>query len=107
MYIIIIKVTKAIIIVIGRLPFLWKLVEGEWCLEDKSRYELKIDIAYGIISNKAIDRNNVPENVKAIDIIFPSLKHDKLDINFPNMTTSAKKTIIRTNLIISILSIIF
>ena len=76
-------------------------------MEDKSRYELKIDIAYGIISNKAIDRNNVPENVKAIDIIFPSLKHDKLDINFPNMTTSAKKTIIRTNLIISILSIIW
>lgn len=52
------------------------------------------------MSSRAIDRNNEPENVIAILIIEPSLKHFIPEINLPKSMTSEKNTNIKTILII-------
>lgn len=44
-------------------------------------------MAYGIISKSAMDKNRVPENVIAILIIDPYLKHFMPEINLPNTST--------------------
>ncbi len=51
------------------------------------------------MSNKAIDKNNVPENVIAMFIILPYVKHFKLEINLPNITTYEKNTNINISFI--------
>lgn len=61
----------------------------------------KFDIASGIISSMAIDKNKVPEKVIAIAIICPSLKQDKLEMHLPKMTTSKKKETIKAILIMT------
>jgi hypothetical protein len=63
-------------------------------------------MAYGIISSKAIERKRVPEKVMAIDMMLPSLKHLRREINFPKMTTSIKNIDIRINLIMRVVSIL-
>ena len=47
------------------------------------------------------ERNKVPEKLIAIDIIFPSRKQFRLEINFPKIRTSRKNTSIRTTFIIN------
>lgn len=60
----------------------------------------KFRIASGMMSSKAIDRNNVPENVMAMLIIEPYLKHFIPDMNLPKIITSPKKMNISTIFII-------
>lgn len=52
-------------------------------------------MASGMMSSIAIDRNKLPENVMATDIICPSLKHFKLEMNRPKITTYRKNANIR------------
>jgi len=66
----------------------------------------KLEIASGIISIIAIDKKSVPEKVIAIAIIWPYLKHDKLDMHLPKMTTSRKNATMRAILITIVISII-
>ena len=48
------------------------------------------------MSNNAIERNSAPENVIAVLIIEPYLKHFMPDMNLPKSTTYPKKTNIST-----------
>lgn len=48
-----------------------------------------------MISSSAIDRKSVPENVMAMLIIEPYLKHFMPEINLPKSITSLKKTNMR------------
>lgn len=52
-------------------------------------------MASGMISNIAIERNKLPEKVMDTDMIWPVLKHLRLEINLPKMTTYRKKANIR------------
>jgi hypothetical protein len=52
-----------------------------------------------------MDKNNAPENVIAIFIIDPSLKHFIPEINLPKTITYAKKMTIRNIFIIKVTSI--
>jgi hypothetical protein len=65
----------------------------------------KLRIASGIISSKAIDKNNAPEKVIAILIIDPYLKHCIPDINLPKSITYPKNTNIRIIFISKVASI--
>jgi hypothetical protein len=105
MYMIIRNVNEAMIIVNGKLLFVCKLLVAGECFCSLSKYISKLRIASGIISKRAIDRNKVPENVMAILIIEPYLKHFIPEMNFPNSMTSLKKTSIRTIFIIVAASI--
>lgn len=50
------------------------------------------------MSRRAIERNRVPENVIAVLIIEPYLKHFMPEMNLPKRTTSEKKIIINDTL---------
>lgn len=101
MYIMIRKVNIAIIIVSGRLLFVCRLLLfAGACLFYLSKYISKFKIAYGIMSRSAIDKNSVPENVIAMLMTEPSLKHFMPEINLPNTRTSPKKMNINTIFII-------
>ena len=63
------------------------------------KYESNPAMASGIMSSIAIERKRLPEKVMATDMIWPSLKHLRLEINLPKMTTSKKKANIRPILI--------
>lgn len=69
MYIMIIKVAQAIIIVKGRYQFSCRLDDDDNEVFISAKYKLKVDMAYGIMSNIAIDKKRLPENVIATDII--------------------------------------
>jgi hypothetical protein len=64
------------------------------------KYESNPAMASGMMSNIAIERNKLPEKVMATDMIWPSLKHLRFEMNLPNMTTSKKNANIRQILII-------
>jgi len=81
------KVNIAMIIVNGRLLLECKLLKDEECLLLWSKYRSKFRIASGIISRRAIDRNRDPENVMAMLMIDPSLKHFMPEINLPKSMT--------------------
>ena len=59
-----------------------------------------------MISSKAIERNNVPENVIARLITSLSPKHFNPEMNFPKITTSAKNATIKPIFIIVVVSIL-
>lgn len=91
------KVNIAMIIVNGKLLLLCKLLLLVLaCLFCWSKYISKFSIAYGIMSSKAIERNRAPENVIAVLIIEPYLKHFIPEMNLPKRTTYPKKTNIST-----------
>lgn len=46
-----------------------------------------------------MDKNSVPENVMAMFIMLPYVKHFKLEMNLPNITTYEKNTNIKISLI--------
>lgn len=101
------NVNDAIIIVNGKLLFVCKLLVAGECFCYLSKYISKLSIAYGIISKSAIERNKVPENVIAMLMMEPYLKHFIPEINLPKSMTSLKKTNIRTIFIIVAASIYF
>ena len=60
-----------------------------------------------MMSRKAMEMNNAPENVIAMFIISLSSKHFKAETNLPKITTSKKNAIISPIFIIVIVSIFF
>jgi hypothetical protein len=81
------KVKEAMIIVKGKLLLVCRLlVDGAW-LRSRSKYTSKLWIASGIMSRRAIERKSVPENVMAMLMIAPYLKHFMPEMNFPNSIT--------------------
>lgn len=107
MYIIIIKVTHAIIIVNGRYSFSCRLDDDVSEVFVSEKYVLKVAIASGMISSMAIDKKRLPENVMATDMIGPSLKHVRPEMNLPKITTSMKKAAIKISFITKVLSMFY
>lgn len=63
-------------------------------------------MAYGMMSSRAMERNNEPENVIAILIIEPSLKHFIPEMNLPKSMTYEKNTSINTILMMVSISML-
>jgi hypothetical protein len=57
------------------------------------------------MSSRAMDRKRVPENVMAMLITDPYLKHFIPDMNLPKSTTSVKNTNMRMILMTIVISI--